>query len=87
MISWRIRLAIACGLLVIFLRAAAARAEISPADRGLLNKVTERLLAVVEPAPDFQWPPIFTIKDQDLINAFASARFQRDGDGRVQIVP
>lgn len=51
--------------------AAAARAEVTPADRDLVDQVSRRLLAVAEPVAGFAWPPTIEVVDKDEIQAGA----------------
>jgi Zn-dependent protease with chaperone function len=65
-----------CGLL-----SGSARADVTGADRELVNKVSTRLLAVTEALPGYLWPPVFEIQDDDKVNAWATARTEGEGDG------
>jgi predicted Zn-dependent protease len=74
-------------LVVLLVGLSAGRAEVTQADKDLLEEVARRLLAVTEPVPDFQWPPTFEVVDNEQINAFASARIEKDPDGKRKIIP
>src|SRR5512135_1714155 len=64
---------------------AAARAEVTPADRDLVDQVACRLLAVAEPVAGFAWPPTIEVVDKDEIQAYAHDA-SKDDQVRPEIV-
>jgi hypothetical protein len=52
------------------------------AEKALLQKVADRLLAVADPVPELAWPPDIAFEDKDTINAYA--RVARNMDGKPQ---
>ena len=64
---------------------ATARAEVTPADRDLVDQVARRLLAVAEPVAGFAWPPTIEIVDKDEIQAYAH-NASKDDQVRPEIV-
>ncbi len=63
-----------------FACATARAADVTKADKELLAKVSQRLLAVCEPVPGYQWPPDVGI-DGEGVNAYATLIA---GDGKPQ---
>ncbi|HEY3418078.1 MAG TPA: M48 family metallopeptidase [Armatimonadota bacterium] len=59
-------------LLLFLFAAGLASAEITPADRALVQTVTDRLCAVATPSAEYSWPPVMEIVDDNTINAYAT---------------
>jgi hypothetical protein len=72
--------------LLCCLVAGTSRGEIAQADRDLVARVSQRLLAVTEPVAGLAWPPTFEIADEDKVNAFATASVAGDGPA-ARVVP
>jgi tetratricopeptide (TPR) repeat protein len=54
-------------------------------DRELLDQVSRRLVAVMDPLPKFVLRPLFDIENRDGPNAYATARIEGEGnDAKVQ---
>jgi tetratricopeptide (TPR) repeat protein len=51
-----------------------AQANVNEADRDLVKQVSERLVGVTAPVPDFVWPPRFEIVDDRELQALAIDR-------------
>src|SRR5205823_13433062 len=54
--------------------------DVSQADRDLVAKVSRRLWAGMDPLPDFVLPPSFEIVKKANVNAFATAKLEKQGD-------
>jgi len=74
---------IALGLAILIAPESRA-AEPSAADKALLEKVSQKLIAVADPAPGFEWPPDFQVIANPSINAFATCE-EKDGKKFPQI--
>jgi hypothetical protein len=86
MSGYRWRHTILLSLLAWSAMTAAARAEVTQADRDLVDQVKRRLLAVTEPVAGIAWPPTFPKpRDDDEIQAFAYDA-SKDNQVRPEIV-
>lgn len=73
--AWVFCIALAA-LLVVGVPALAAEAT----DTALVRKVSRRLLAVLDPVKEMEWPPTFRILDADQINAYAGVEARGEGN-------
>jgi hypothetical protein len=65
-------------------KALPARADLT--DRELLAQVSQRLRTVMDPFPDFVAPTAFEMVDEDHVNAFATAKFEGQGE-HLRVLP
>jgi len=61
---------------------AAARAQDTAPDRPLTDEVFAQLLAVAEPAAEFEWPPALEVSAEDTAKAHVTAAPAQDRDGK-----
>ena len=65
--------------------AGAALAKTSPADKELVDRVSARIIAVADPVEGWLWPPVVTIVDEPVVNAYATLKsIEKDGKSERQ---
>lgn len=57
-----------------------------PTPRELIDRVAKRLLAVVDPPANMEWPPTFVLVKADQINAYAGVRLG-PGEDAEKVLP
>lgn len=54
-------------------------AEVPEKDRALIEGVLQRLMAVSEPPAGVAWPPVLEVREEDVVNAYATLKQDQEG--------
>ncbi len=66
-------------ILALALSISVASAEVPEKDRPLVEGVMQRLMAVSKPPAGVAWPPVLEVREEDVVNAYATLKTQDGG--------